>query len=100
MMEDGYPASFADHPESVTEIRSNKLQAAAGRLPRDALLSVLKDIDRGEINPDHLVICYRSPLRKNDAGQTVTDTWYSIAGPDPHVVLGLLTRTIIEITGR
>ena len=100
MTDHSYPESFADHPESITEIRSDKTQAAAGRMPRDALLHVLKSVDRGEISPDHLVICYRSPLRKTDDGRMATDTFYSIAGPDPHVVLGLLTRTIMEITGR
>ena len=100
MDDQSYPDSFAEHPDSVTELRANKAHAAAGRLPRDALLHVLKSIDRGEINPDHLVICHRSPLYKTEGGHMASDTHYSIAGPDPHVVLGLLTRTIMEITGR
>ena len=100
-MEDAaYPESFADHPDSITEIRSDRKQAAAGRLPRDVLIHVLKCIDRGDTNPDHLVVCYRQPLHEAKDGHMVTDTFYSIAGPDPHVVLGLLTRTIMEITGR
>lgn len=50
---------FKDAPVSVAELRADK--AGDGRLwtPRDALVNLLREIDRGEVAPDTLVIAFR-----------------------------------------
>lgn len=81
--------NFADHPLSITELRSDKSQNAADWSPRDALISALRDLDAGKIKPDALVVCYR----KKDSDGAVETSWYS-ASPDLHTSLGMLARVM------
>lgn len=64
-----YPDSFADHPQSLAEHVSDKDQDASKWAPRDALVSVLRDLDRGELPIETIVICYSWPT---GPGRTVT----------------------------
>lgn len=41
------PTDFADHPQTVGEIRSDKTQAAKDWSIRDMLICLLRDIDSG-----------------------------------------------------
>ncbi len=49
---------------SITEIRSDKTGKAETWTPRDALVSVLRKIDSGEIAPENLFLAYN--YTKND----------------------------------
>jgi hypothetical protein len=47
---------FKDHPKSLNEVKADKQDQASLWTVRDALISVLRDIDNGAINPDTMVI--------------------------------------------
>lgn len=79
-----YPDNFTDYPMSVTEKRGK--HSASKWTPRDALISMLRRIDSGEIpNVDALVIVLREKL---DDGEY--RTFFSQATPDFHTSLGML----------
>jgi hypothetical protein len=48
--------NYKDYPESVTEVTADKSQNAMDWSPRDALISALRDLDSGEINPSILLV--------------------------------------------
>lgn len=78
-----YPESFADFPVSTTEKRGKN--DARHWTPRDALISMLRRIDSGEIpNVDALMIVLRA--KEDDAYRT----YFSQATPDFHTSLGML----------
>lgn len=52
--------NFADTPMSLSEIRSSKLDDNTKWEARDALIDLLRQIDKGELNIDRMVICYKS----------------------------------------
>lgn len=55
---------FSDHPQTMGDIRSDKSQNAKDWTPRDALIRTLREIDKGELKADKIVmvIAYqRSP---------------------------------------
>lgn len=79
--------SYAEHPVSLTEARANREEDSRRWTPRDALISLLRDIDSGKINPNALVaVC-----RWLD-GEGVYHTTFVNATPDIHVAMGLLAR--------
>lgn len=82
------PELFADHPESIGEIRANKSESCSDWTPRDALISVLRQIDSG-LAVDALVVCWR---QNNTCGHDTGH--FRSAAPDPFVSLGLLATTI------
>lgn len=79
------PDDFKDHPRSVAEIRSDRSMNAKDWTPRDALISVLRDIDSGAVDPDALIVVYR---RRDADGANLTH--FRLASPDPHVTVGML----------
>lgn len=74
------PDDFKDEPLSIGEIRAAKSADASNWSPREALVSLLRNIDRGEVSPDVLVISYRDNRR----------TWFTVAGPDAASALGVM----------
>lgn len=50
--------SFADAPQSITELRSDKSGSAKDWTPRDALVTTLREIDTGKFGPEHIVIMW------------------------------------------
>lgn len=75
--------NFKDYPKSVGDVRSDKTGSAADWSPRDALIQVLRDIDRGEISPDVMVICYTST---SDGAQESA----VVSSPNVYNTVGLL----------
>lgn len=49
---------YSNHPPSITEIKSDKTSNGADWTVRDALISALRDLDRGEISPDCCVLIF------------------------------------------
>lgn len=47
---------FSNYPKSITEIKGEKTQDGSKWAVRDALISVLRDLDSGQINPDQIII--------------------------------------------
>lgn len=78
---------YSDHPVSISEARANREEDSRLWTPRDALISILRDIDSGAINPDALVAVCRT--KDEDGGYRTT---FVNASPDIHVAMGLLTR--------
>jgi hypothetical protein len=80
--------SFANIPVSLSEVRAEK--EGDGKLwsPRDALVSILRDIDAGKVAPTDVVICYREDL---DGGNSRTR--FACAGKSGTLAtLGMLAR--------
>lgn len=88
------PASFADYPMTLGEHRTD--DNAANWTPREALISTLRALDRGEIKPDAIVVCYRTPV-EDEKG--VYRSGFRSAAPDVHVTLGLLQWVSARIIG-
>ena len=83
--------SFAGHPRTVGEIRSDRAMDCSKWAPRDVLISMLRKIDAEELDPKHLVVLYR------EEGSMHTGWWMS--SPDPVVVIGMLAQTSGSIAG-
>lgn len=82
--------NFADHPQTLGEIRSDRASDAAQWSPRDVLISLLRDIDGGAVI-DALVVCYR--LNEGNGGPSDRSrARFKQSTPDGLVTLGLLTN--------
>lgn len=77
--------SFAELPVSLGERRADQSMNAAHWSPREALLAALRDLDRGNLSADALLVIWR---KKTADG--VTDSHYLASSPDVHTTLGLL----------
>ncbi len=56
---DHLPDSFADHPETIGERRAERADGnAIAWTPRDALISLLRDMDADRITPAGLFIAF------------------------------------------
>ncbi len=55
---DHYDQIYADAPRTITEIRSDKTGNSKDWTPRDALISILRDIDSGAIAVEQVVIVF------------------------------------------
>ena len=86
---------FAEAPLSLAEARASRSQRASDWTPRDALIELLRQIDRGDFKVDQLVMAYR--LTEPDGG---TRTTFSAAVPDLLTSLGLLQRGAYLIQAR
>lgn len=83
--------SFKDAPVSLAEKRADKAANASLWTPRDALISLLREIDGG-LNVEMCVISYRVKDVGDQPHQYASH--YAIAGGSGiHDALGLLTRT-------
>ena len=80
--------NFADAPRTIGELKSDKTQSACDWKPRDALIWLLREIDSGKIDADHLIMCWREKIPEG------TNTKYKQAGGSPWAwdALGLLAR--------
>lgn len=83
--------NFAEYPESIGEITAKR---ASEWTPREVLIHTLRKLDRGEINPDTLTVCFRNRTGPTEAE---TDINFASAGPDLQTTIGLLTITIDKI---
>ena len=54
--------NFSDYPKSLAERRADGDADASKWSPRDVLISLLREMDRGDISPDEIVVCYRQTL--------------------------------------
>lgn len=80
---------FSNHPVSLGEARANKAHDAGLWSPRDALISVLRDIDSGALKPDHVIVLSATI---QDRGGTSMDYRSSI--PNTFYGVGMLTAGI------
>lgn len=66
--------SFADAPQTITELRSDKTGRANDWTPRDALVATLREIDSGKFSPEQLVMVW---AYKTDDGLIKTGRRFS-----------------------
>lgn len=86
-----YPKTFADYPQSISELRGADDRNAATWTPRDAVISALRSIDEG-LEVDAAIVV----MRVKTAGG-VTETYFRQCGPDIHTSFGLLEMAKIEM---
>lgn len=86
---------FSNAPESITEIKADRAENGALWTPRDALVSLLRDIDRGDCKPTAIVIC----VREEGEGPGKVNTFFRAACPDPHVAYGLTVSALFKMAG-
>ena len=84
---------FSNAPQSITEIRADKAENGALWTPRDALVSLLREIDRGDCKPDALVII----VRELGDGPGKVNTFYRNACADPHIAYGLMVSGLLKM---
>lgn len=64
--------NFAEAPRSFTEMKADKTGRAEDWTCRDALISMLRDIDRGVLDPDNIIITYSLPGDEEHASSVHT----------------------------
>lgn len=85
--------SYADAPVSIAELRSDRTQSCTDWTPRDALIHVLRHLDKEKPDVDTLIVCWR----EKDGGEAKVK--FRLAAPGVLSGLGLLayvTHKIIE----
>jgi hypothetical protein len=82
---------YSEHPISLAEARADKAKDAALWKPRDAVLSVLRDIDSGAINLDHIIIIGATIDPGNDTAMT-----YRSSMPNAFYGVGMLQAAILD----
>lgn len=92
-MSDGGLTSYADAPQSISELRATRTNCAKDMTARDAVVQFLRDIDSGEMDaPDFVCICM---ARHTDNGTMVNE--YAGGQHTPLEMLGLLERCKLRI---
>lgn len=85
---------FSNAPVSIGELRSEREQDASLWTPRDALVGLLRQIDRGEINAVEMVIIYR--IKDADG----TKIKYDCATSNGDVTLSMIERAKYHVMRR
>ena len=85
--------NYKDYPRSIAELKAEKTGNAEDWTPRDALVTLLREIDSGEASIDALVIAYR------EKSEGKNKTRFLAASPDVHVTYGLLETAKLRIWG-
>lgn len=80
--------SFADAPVSLAEVRSDRSQKCSDWTPRDCLIDLLRQIDKGTVRPDVLVISWAQTV-----GPDAVNSHYSVAAPNVLAALGVVARS-------
>jgi hypothetical protein len=83
------PETFGAHPMSITEHKGMRDANAAKWTPRDALISLLRDIDNGELPGLEVLVISHSRFI-GDPKDGVTRTGWSAASPNALWMLGTL----------
>lgn len=86
---------YSDHPLSVTELRGNKTDNPNDSLPRDALIYLLREIDSGRMNIEHVIICVKMV---NEEPNDCDITYVNGGKLSPLSQLGLVSATVGMIT--
>lgn len=76
---------YSDYPVSITEMKSDITGDAKDWTPRDVLISLLREIDSGQLDISAVVVAFRAVSDGNPVQ-------YRVASPDPILTLGLLER--------
>jgi hypothetical protein len=80
---------FSTAPVSVAESRADRDADAGKWTPRDVLVQLLREIDRGETKVDVVFLALGERLDGND-----TRTGFRCAGPDHWIIAGVANRAM------
>lgn len=69
MADRGDDDSFADFPVSLAELRASRAEDGALWSPREMLIAALRDIDSAAIDPQDMMIIWRSKPVDEKAGE-------------------------------
>ncbi len=84
--------NFKDHPKSIGELKSDRTEDCKDWAPRDVLIDVLRNIDKGKISPSTLVVAWTEIKEgRNGKGH------FRVSSPDALVTMGLLQTTMIKM---
>lgn len=84
--------SYANAPVSITEARSDRTGKSETWTVRDALVSMLREIDSGRIKPDHCIILWATRT------DNTAEIHRSVAGPFSTLeCLGMLTAETVRM---
>lgn len=75
------PENYADVPQTITELRSDKSGEAKDWTPRDVLVHMLREIDSGEVDPEAIVVAFST---------SPTNVRFYASSPEPRVTFGVL----------
>lgn len=78
--------SFANEPQSISELRANKTSNGRDWTPRDVLIYLLREIDNGTIKPNACVVFMRLEVEHLDRPYTR----YSVSSPGIEDTLGMI----------
>jgi len=84
---------FSKYPESIAERKANVAQNAEVWTARDALISLLRDIDGGQIKVDIVFIAVGEFIQEPD-GTINTRTAFRAAGKNHYELSGVAHRAI------
>lgn len=83
---------FANAPQTIGEIRSNKTANGADWTPRETLIALLRSIDKGEIKPNALIAVW-GEIGADGRGRID----FNVSAPNICVTLGLLSRAAYRV---
>jgi hypothetical protein len=86
--------NYADYPKSIGELRAERDHLCSSWGPRDCLIEVLRQIDKGEIDPDILIVSYRK--RSDDPNKDHAAS-FRMSASDAMLALGLLTSVLFQL---
>ena len=87
------PESFADHPSTIGELRSDRSGSAHDWTPRDALVAALREIDSGRWCPDVLIVGCGD---KQQGGSRSVKSF--VSSPDSMITKGLAASLLDRVT--
>lgn len=82
---------FTNHPLSIGETRADRNRDGSLWSPREVLVTMLRDIDSGKIQPDVLVVAWGEIMDGKRRGHFYQST------PDGLLSLGLMQSTIFKM---
>lgn len=86
-MADNDDYDYRAHPESIGERKAQTTGNAIHWTPRDVLISLLREIDSGEIHPTAMVVCVEET---NPEDKNQVRAFFKAACPNLHVSIGLV----------
>lgn len=87
--------SFANAPVTVADLKSEKTNLARDWKPRDMLIKLLRQIDRGELKPEAMIAMWYVPGKNNGA---VVPTFMCAGGRGGMDLAGLANKGAALVT--
>jgi len=83
---------FSNYPTSLQETKADKADDATLWSPRDLLISMLRDLDKGIIKPVDILICWSEKFEGEGESPLLRSTRYRQSVTGTYIGMGLLER--------